>query len=151
MKLLFLNGPNLNLLGRREPSIYGSSSLEEINDTLVDLAKKHRVEVEFFQSNHEGVLIDVLHESELNQNIDYIIFNPGAYSHYSYALRDAVAAISTPVIEVHLSNVYQRENFRHKSLIAEVAKGQIAGFGEASYVAAFFAALYLFKLNNNQD
>ena len=149
MKLLFLNGPNLNLLGRREPAIYGSISLDEINDSLRGLGKEYQVEIEFFQSNHEGVLIDVLQRTESEQKIDFIIFNPGAYGHYSYALRDAVAAISIPVIEVHLSNIYQRENFRHKSVIAEVAGGQITGFGEVSYIAAFFAALYLHKTKNN--
>lgn len=144
MKLLFLNGPNLNLLGKREPTVYGFKTLDEINESIRNLAEEHRVEVDFIQSNSEGDLINALHDAGFSQTIDCIIFNPGAFSHYSYALRDAVASIPTPIIEVHLSNVYQREEFRHKSLIAAVAKGQITGFGEVSYIAAFFAALYLF-------
>lgn len=151
MRLLYLNGPNLNLLGKREPNVYGTNTLDEINETISLLAKKHQVRVDFFQSNLEGDLINALHAAELDQNFDCIIFNPGAFSHYSYALRDAVASISIPVIEVHLSNIYQREDFRHKSLIAAVARGQITGFGEVSYIAAFHTALYLLQSNNKKD
>lgn len=143
MKILFLNGPNLNLLGRREPDVYGRLTLAQINRHLASLAKAYDVEVSFFQSNHEGTLIDLLQQTALNQEADCIIFNPGAFTHYSYALRDAVAAIPIPVIEVHLSNLYQREPFRHRSVIAPVAAGQISGFGLGSYVAGFFAALHL--------
>lgn len=145
MRLLFLNGPNLNLLGKREPDVYGSTTLAEINQRLQELAKAYQVEISFFQSNHEGILIDVLQEKGWSGEVDCIIFNPGAFAHYSYALRDAVASIPIPVIEVHLSNIYQREQFRHHSVIAPVCQGQISGFGAGSYIAAFFAALHLIK------
>lgn len=145
MKFLFLNGPNLNLLGKREPDVYGSETLEGINNRIKLLAQEYQVEVNFFQSNHEGVLIDVLQEKGLSGEVDCIIFNPGAFTHYSYALRDAIASIPIPVIEVHLSNIYQREAFRHQSVIAPVCRGQISGFGVGSYIAAFFAALHLLQ------
>lgn len=143
MKILFLNGPNLNLLGTREPEVYGRLTLNQINRHLEALAKDYGVEVSFFQSNHEGDLIDRLQQTGLNQEADCIIFNPGAFTHYSYALRDAVAALSIPVIEVHLSNLYQREAFRQQSVIAPAAAGQISGFGLGSYIAGFYAALHL--------
>ncbi|HHW07755.1 MAG TPA: type II 3-dehydroquinate dehydratase [Clostridia bacterium] len=145
MRLLFLHGPNLNLLGKREPGIYGTTTLAGINEQLQSLAKEYGVEISFFQSNHEGVLIDVLQEKGWSGEVDCIIFNPGAFTHYSYALRDAVASIPIPVIEVHLSNIYQREEFRHRSVLAPVCRGQISGFGAGSYIAAFFAALHLIK------
>ncbi|NLL19180.1 MAG: type II 3-dehydroquinate dehydratase [Clostridia bacterium] len=147
MKLLFLNGPNLNLLGNREPDVYGHLTLAQINHQIERLAAAYHVEVRFFQSNHEGTLIDVLQQTGLNQEADCIIFNPGALTHYSYALRDAIAALPIPVIEVHLSNLYQREEFRHRSVIAPVAAGQISGLGIGSYFAGFFAALHLLKHN----
>jgi 3-dehydroquinate dehydratase-2 len=144
MKFLIINGPNLNLLGKRQPEIYGRVSLDEINQQLKSLAAEYRVALEFFQSNSEGEIIDVLHRAGTDKtDIDCIILNPGALTHYSYALADAVAAISIPVIEVHLSNIYGREKFRRESVVASVATGQITGFGPASYIAAFYAALYL--------
>lgn len=151
MKLLFLNGPNLNLLGKREPDIYGYLTLDQINEQIKKLAEAHQVEVSFFQSNHEGALIDVLQQTGFNGEADCIVFNPGAFTHYSYALRDAVAALPIPVIEVHLSNLYQREEFRQRSVIAPVAAGQISGLGLDSYIAGFYAALYLLKQNNIQS
>jgi 3-dehydroquinate dehydratase-2 len=139
MKILVMNGPNLNLLGEREPSVYGDNSLPAINDRLKKLAEDNGAKIEFFQSNHEGALIDKLHEAR--KEFDFVILNAGAYTHYSYAIRDAIAAIKIPVIEVHLSNVHSREEFRHTSVISPVCKGVIAGFGEQSY---FLALQYAF-------
>jgi len=138
--LLVLHGPNLNLLGVREPGVYGNLSLEDINARLIKSAEKLGFEIKTFQSNSEGLLIDALHESQTWAN--GVIFNPGGYTHTSVALRDAVAAIQIPVIEVHLSNVAGREEFRRISMIAPVCKGTIAGFGWRSYwlaVQAFAA------------
>ncbi|MGN0650172.1 MAG: type II 3-dehydroquinate dehydratase [Oscillospiraceae bacterium] len=137
MKILVMNGPNLNLLGEREPNIYGDNSLAAINDEILEEAKRLGYEVSFFQSNSEGGLIDRLHESRF----DYagVILNAGAYTHYSYAIRDAIAAIKIPVIEVHLSNVNGRDEFRKTSVIAPVCKGTIAGFGKYSYILGLYA------------
>ena len=132
MKILVLNGPNLNLTGTREPEVYGSMTLEEINTRLIDLGKELGVEVICNQSNHEGVLIDALHDAR--DWADGVVFNPGGYTHTSVALRDAIAAIGIPVVEVHMSNVYAREEFRHKSLMSAVCKGKIVGFGWQSYL-----------------
>ena len=132
--ILILNGPNLNLLGKREPAHYGSLTLEEINQKCTDLAKTLGVEVRFAQFNHEGALIDALQEAMNWAN--GVLFNPGGYSHTSVALRDAISAIKLPVIEVHLSNIYAREEFRHTSLISPVCIGTIAGLGWRSYTAA---------------
>ncbi len=132
MKLIVLNGPNLNLLGKREPNIYGNVTLDEINNSIKSLAMDLGIEVSFFQSNSEGDLIDKIHSS-VNE-FDGILINPAAYTHTSVAIRDAFAAVSLPVVEVHLSNIHRREEFRSKSFIAPVAIGQISGFGPDSYL-----------------
>lgn len=131
LSLLVLHGPNLNLLGRREPGIYGSVTLDEINQLLEQDAQKLQAKVFARQSNHEGVLVDAIHEA-LGQH-QGILINAGAYTHTSVALRDALAAVAIPTVEVHLSNIYKREAFRHHSFIAPVAIGQISGFGTESY------------------
>ena len=131
MKILVLHGPNLNLLGTREPEVYGSMALADINDKLIELGRELSVEVTCEQSNHEGALIDILHEARTWAN--GVVFNPGAYTHTSIALRDAISGIQIPVVEVHLSNVYAREEFRHVSMISAVCKGKITGFGWKSY------------------
>ena len=135
--LLILHGPNLNLLGKREPEIYGKKTLDEINNELISLGKSRGIEVRCLQSNHEGVLIDALQEAR--QWASGVILNPAGYTHTSVALRDAIAAIGIPVVEVHLSNVYSREEFRHNSLISAVCRGKIVGFGWRSYLLGFQA------------
>jgi 3-dehydroquinate dehydratase-2 len=135
--VLILHGPNLNLLGHREPAIYGSITLAEIDQKLVILGRELGLEIRSLQSNHEGVLIDALHEAR--DWADGIVFNPGGYTHTSVALRDAIAAINLPVIEVHLTNIYAREEFRQHSLIAPVCLGTIAGFGWHAYALALRA------------
>ncbi len=137
-----LNGPNLNLLGLREPEVYGTGSLDDIGAALTARARELGVEVDIRQSNHEGHLIDWLHEAH-EAKAKAVLFNPGGYTHTSVALRDAVSAIAVPVIEVHLSNPQTRESFRHHSTIAGVAKGVVAGFGALSYVLALDAAARL--------
>ena len=138
-KILVMNGPNLNLLGTREPEIYGSLTLADIHERLRQRANEADLDIEFMQSNHEGVLVDAIQRAR--RTVDYIILNAGAFTHYSIALRDAIAAVEVPVIEVHLSNIHQREEFRHKSVIAPVVLGQIAGFGAESYMAALEAII----------
>jgi len=129
MKLLILNGPNLNLLGKREPEIYGTETFEEYFSVLKN--KYSNINLEYFQSNSEGAIIDKLHE--VGFSYDGIILNAGAYTHTSVAIADAVSGVTTPVVEVHISNVHQRENFRHKSFLSPVCKGVIIGFGLKSY------------------
>ncbi len=131
-KILIIHGPNLNLLGEREKEVYGQLKLDQINSQLEKEAKVLGVSVDFFQSNAEGELVTQIQQAR--KKFDGIVMNPAAYTHTSVAIRDAIAAISIPVVEVHLSNIYQREEFRHSSLIAPVAKGQISGFGWKSYL-----------------
>ena len=131
LSILVLNGPNLNMLGKREPAIYGAQTLEDINDALLKMATSLKVSLTFFQSNHEGALVDQI-QSALNRH-QGILINPGAYTHTSVAIRDAIASVAIPTVEVHLSNIHQREAFRHHSYIAPVAVGQISGFGSDSY------------------
>lgn len=130
-RILVLHGPNLNLLGKREPGVYGSATLADINQMLEEEGRSLQIEVTCFQSNHEGALIDVIHASIGQQ--DGILINPGAYTHTSVAIRDAIAGVALPTVEVHLSNIHRRESFRHHSYIAPVAIGQISGFGAESY------------------
>lgn len=133
-KVLVIHGPNLNLLGEREPGVYGDQSFENVNKSIIEKAEKLNVECEIFQSNHEGEIIDKLHSAR--HIFDGIVINAGAYTHYSYAIRDAISAIKTPCIEVHISNVFAREEFRSKSVIAPVCIGSICGFGIESYILA---------------
>ena len=133
-KILVIHGPNLNLLGEREPGVYGSADIDTLNSNIVDRANVLGLECEIFQSNHEGVIIDKLHAARTA--FDGVIINAGAYTHYSYAIRDAIAAIKIPVIEVHISNIDAREEFRANSVIAPVCKGSICGLGFMSYYLA---------------
>lgn len=134
LKILIVNGPNLNLLGKREPEIYGSQTLDDLNNHLKDLAKELQIKPLFFQSNSEGALIDFIHENGFEA--DGLIINPGALTHYSYALRDAVSGVGIETIEVHLSNIQDREDFRKESVIAPVCIGQISGLGHYGYAMA---------------
>ena len=136
-KILVLLGPNLNMVGVREKTVYGNESSESINEQILSYAKENGFETDIYQSNHEGDLIDKIHSAK--DSFDAVIINAGALTHYSYALRDAIASVNIPFVEVHMSNIHSREEFRHKSVIAPVCKGQIAGFGKHSYLLAIDA------------
>ena len=133
-KILVIHGPNLNLLGEREPDVYGDNGIDTLNSNIIDRAKEQGLECEIFQSNHDGAIIDKLHSAR--KNFDGVIINAGAYTHYSYAIRDAISAIKIPCIEVHISNIDARDAFRANSVIAPVCKGSISGFGFGSYYLA---------------
>ena len=141
MRILILHGPNLNLLGTREPEIYGSLTVSDINTKLAEMVVERQTELVCKQSNHEGDLVDELHDAR--SWADGVVFNPGAYTHTSIALRDAISAIGLPVVEVHLSNVYAREEFRHVSMISAVCKGKVVGFGWRSYTLGLQALMDL--------
>lgn len=141
-KILVIHGPNLNLLGQRETDIYGKTTLTEINAKLTDLAKKSGIELTALQSNHEGEIVDKIGKAP-QEGFKAIVINPAAYTHTSVAIRDAVSAVKIPTIEVHLSNIYSREDFRQKSLVAPACKGQISGFGVDSYLLGLQAAINL--------
>jgi len=142
-KILLIHGPNLNLLGRREPGIYGTSSLDEINLRMKQLAEERQAELRIFQSNSEGALIDAIHEA--GNWADGIVINPGAYGHYSFAIRDALAAVNLPAIEVHLSNIFAREEFRYKSVLSAVVMGSISGLGWRSYACGIHALISILQ------
>jgi 3-dehydroquinate dehydratase-2 len=139
--VLVLHGPNLGLLGKREPDVYGAVTLTQINAELHTLAKEYKVKLEILQSNHEGEIVDVIGKSR--EKFAAILINPAAYTHTSVAIRDAISACGLPCVEVHLSNIYSREEFRQASLIAPVSKGQISGFGKQSYLLGLLAILNL--------
>lgn len=141
MKILIINGPNLNLLGRRKPDIYGHKSLEDVNQFISDYFKK--VQLSFFQSNHEGQLVEQIQQADAG--FDGIVLNAGAFTHYSYAIRDAIEAIDKPVVEVHISNIFSRESFRAKSVISDVCSGTISGLGIYGYVLAVQALAHRIK------
>lgn len=143
MKILVINGPNINLLGEREPDKYGKLTLDEINKQLDKLAIDNNIQLDFFQSNHEGEIVDKIQASR--KEVNAILINPAAYTHTSVAIRDAIAAVSLPAVEVHISNVHAREEFRHHSYIAGVCIGQITGFGVDSYLYGLDALIKYLK------
>jgi len=143
IKILVIHGPNLNLLGKRETSIYGKTNLKTINDKILKKAESLKASVEFHQSDHEGEIVEMIGKS--GKKFDCLVINPAAYTHTSVAIRDAISAVDTPVIEVHLTNIYAREEFRKISLISPVAKGAICGFGPDSYLLGIEAAVSIIK------
>ncbi len=143
MKLLLLNGPNLNLLGTREPEKYGNTTLKDIEEHLKELAQKNNVELDCYQSNHEGDIVDKIQQAK--GNFDGIILNAGGYTHTSVAIRDAISGVQVPTVEIHLTNIHAREEFRHNSLISAVCIGQICGFGAYSYDLGFNAIVNYLK------
>ncbi len=140
-RILVIHGPNLNLLGKREPEIYGKVSLTQINKALKELAKEKNIEIDIVQTNHEGEIVELI--GKARRHFDGIVINPAAYTHTSIAIRDAIQATKIPTVEVHISNIYAREDFRHTSLIAPVVKGQVTGFGLHSYLLGLEAILHL--------
>lgn len=138
MKIIVINGPNLNMLGKREPTVYGNNTLEDLENYIRNEFKE-KIDVEFFQSNYEGAIIDMLHRA--NDEFDGVVINPGAFTHYSYAIHDAIKSIKTKVVEVHISNVHQREEFRQKSVTAAACIGQISGLGFYGYILGINAIL----------
>jgi len=140
-KILVIHGPNLNLLGQREPDIYGKVTIDDINNDLKRIAKANKVTLEIVQSNHEGEIVELIGKS--GGKFAAILINPAAYTHTSVAIRDAISSVKIPAVEIHLSNIYAREEFRHTSLISPVAKGQICGFGKMSYILGLEAAIGL--------
>jgi 3-dehydroquinate dehydratase II len=147
VRIAVIHGPNLNLLGLREPEIYGGDDLDRINLKLQELAKRENLELRIVQSNHEGGIVDAIHAA-----LDWaqaIVINPAAYTHTSVAIRDAIAAVRLPTVEVHLSNIYSREEFRHRSLVSPVVVGQISGFGTGSYLLALLAAKWAVEANRH--
>jgi len=149
IKILIINGPNLNRLGLREPEIYGENTLEDIGNVLKEERDKLGIELSFFQSNSEGSIIDAIQQA--TGGYDGIIINPGAYTHYSIAIRDAIAGESIPAVEVHISNIYKREEFRKNSVIAPVVLGQISGFGMYSYVLALYGIVNYLRCRYESD
>lgn len=148
LKILVINGPNLNHLGLREPHVYGNKTLNDLEQELTLFGEEKGIQFSFFQSNYEGAIIDKLYEAD--RHFDGIILNPAAFTHYSYAIRDAISAISKPVVEVHISNIHQRESFRHHSVTAPVTKGQIVGFGFYGYQLAALSLLHLLGDDKNE-
>lgn len=146
-KILVIHGPNLNMLGKREPDLYGSESLEAINSSITKEAGRLGLNIECFQSNTEGEIVDCIQKAL--GHVSFIIINPAAYTHTSVAIRDALLAVDLPVIEVHLSNIHKREDFRKKSLVADIALGQIAGFGSYGYILAIKAAAMELNIKGN--
>ena len=143
-KILVLHGVNLNMFGKRDPAQYGTITLDEINKKLKELAKELGVELETFQTNHEGAMCEKIHQAH-QEKIDAVVINAGAWTHYSYALRDALAILKVPIVEVHMSNIHAREEFRNFSVISSIARGQICGFGVDSYLLGLRAACELLK------